>query len=62
MKSFLTGGNGRAETVGSGWKACGKMNVYLISSCFFILLRNLLIFNVATDATEDYIKIIEPIK
>ncbi len=41
------------------------MNVYLISSCFFILfilLRNLLIFNVATDATEDYIKIIEPIK
>lgn len=27
-----------------------------------ILLRNLLIFNVATVATEDYIKIIEPIK
>ena len=24
MKSFLTGGNGRAETVGSGWKACGE--------------------------------------
>lgn len=27
-----------------------------------IILRNLLIFNAATDATEDYIKIIEPIK
>ena len=27
-----------------------------------ILLRNLLIFNTATDATEDYIKIIELIK
>lgn len=27
-----------------------------------ILLHNLLIFNVATDATEGYIKIIEPIK
>ncbi len=22
MKSFLTDGNGRAETVGSGWEAC----------------------------------------
>ena len=31
-------------------------------SCFFILLHKCLIFNVATDATEDYIKIIEPIK
>lgn len=27
-----------------------------------ILLHNLLIFNAATDATEGYIKIIEPIK
>lgn len=24
MKSFLTDGNGRAETVGSCWKACGE--------------------------------------